>query len=260
MPKQVVFLMADYGHDPTETAVPYTSFAAAGCTITFATQHGATPACDTRMLTGWTQTLLGADKKTIALYTTMTSGAAWQQPRAWTDPNFTLEDFDLVFLPGGHDKGIRQLLDCPHAQALLVAYFPLTKRSESGSGSGRPRFCAAICHGVQMLAHSRSADGASVLRDAETTTLPDFFETSVHGATRLFLGDYYKTYGAGTHSVAAVVKASLAQERKQFKSSIDVTRPFVVEDKTYRYFSGRWPGDATLLAQKVVQAMAMKSN
>ncbi|KAK7179676.1 hypothetical protein DPSP01_011576 [Paraphaeosphaeria sporulosa] len=258
MSKKVLFLLADYGHDPTETAVPYNTFSTAGYTITIATQHGTIPACDTRMLTGWTQTFLGADKDTIAQYNAMASGAAWQHPRAWIDTKFTLEDFDLVFLPGGHDKGIRQLLDCPRAQALLVSYFPLTKRSERGSG--RPKFCAAVCHGVQMLAHSRTGEGLSVLRDVETTSLPDFFEASVHRATKLFLGDYYKTYGAGTDSVAAVVKASLADEGKQFKNSIDVTRPFVVEDKTYRYFSGRWPGDAKVLAEKVVKAMNMTSN
>lgn len=204
------------------------------------------------MLTGWTQTLLGADRNTIAQYNKMIDSAAWKQPRAWTDPNFSLEPFDLVFLPGGHDKGIRQLLDCPRAHALLVSYFPLTKRSSVNS---KPKFCAAVCHGVQLLAHSRSPDGISVLRDVETTTLPDFFESSVFGATRLFLGDYYKTYGAGTDSVATIVKASLADETSQFKNSIDVTRPFVVEDKTYRYMSGRWPGDAKLLAEKMAYLM-----
>lgn len=69
------------------------------------------------------------------------------------------------------------------------------------------------------------------------------------------MGDYYKTYGAGTDSVATIVKASLADETSQFKNSIDVTRPFVVEDKTYRYMSGRWPGDAKLLAEKMAYLM-----
>jgi putative intracellular protease/amidase len=208
------------------------------------------------MLTGWTQTFLGADQGTISKYNAMLSSPAWQHPRAYTDPSFTLESFDLVFLPGGHDKGIRQLLDDPRAHALLVSYFPLTRRSlKTGSGSkSKPKFCAAVCHGVQLLAQARNKEGISVLRDVETTALPDLFESSVYGATRLFLGDYYKTYGSGTDNVAAVVKASLADET-QFKYNNDVTRPFVVEDEKYRYISGRWPGDAKLLADKTIQAM-----
>lgn len=204
------------------------------------------------MLTGWTQTFLGADKQTISLYQKMTASQTWQHPQSWTDPSFNLEDFDLVFLPGGHDKGIRQILDCPRAQALLVAYFPLTLRSRE------PKYCAAICHGVQMLAQSRDKDGISVLHEAETTALPDLFERSVATGTQMFLGDYYKTYGAGTDNVAQVVKASLKEE-SQFKNSNSVTAPFVVEASKYRYFSGRWPGDAKALAERIVEAVNSRS-
>lgn len=238
-----------------ETAVPYAALAAAGYEISIATQHGAAPACDSRMLTGWTQTFLGADKRTISLYETMVASPEWQKPLSYIDSGFSLKAFDLVFLPGGHDKGIRQLLDDERAQALLVEYFPLTLRSTGGGGDGKPRFCAAVCHGVQLLAHSRNAEGFSVLRDVETTALPDVFEGSVSAVTKPFLGDYYKTYGSGTDNVAKVVRSSLSDE-SQFKSSNSLSSPFVVEDKKYRYWSGRWPGDAKLLADKVVEAIS----
>ena len=228
-----------------ETAIPYTAFVKAGFQVTFATELGQTPECDRRMLTGWTQKLLGADQHTISAYKAMSSTHEWQHPQAWTNTAFTLEAFDLVFIPGGHDQGIRQILDSARAQQLLVHYFPLTQKPGS-------KFCAAICHGVQLLAHSKHDSGASVLHDVETTTLPDFFERSVHQATRLFLGDYYKTYGAGADSVAEVVRASLEKE-EQFKNSTSVTAPFVVEDKKHNYFSGRWPGDAQALADLVVE-------
>lgn len=107
---------------------------------------------------------------------------------------------------------------------------------------------------MQLLAQARNAEGISVLLDVETTALPDFFESSVYGATKLFLGDYYKTYGAESDNVAAIVRKSLADEA-QFKWSNNVATPFVVEDQRYRYFSGRWPGDAKLLAEKLIQAI-----
>jgi hypothetical protein len=38
----------------------------------------------------------------------------------------------------------------------------------------------------------------------------------------------------------------------QFMNSVDVTRPFMVEDGTHRDMLGRWPGDAKVFAEKVV--------
>ncbi|PHH64273.1 hypothetical protein CDD81_4757 [Ophiocordyceps australis] len=54
----VVILMADYGGDPTETAVPYATFKKAGFGISFATETGKTPRCDARMMEGLTQLFL----------------------------------------------------------------------------------------------------------------------------------------------------------------------------------------------------------
>lgn len=54
----VIFLMADNGHDPTETALPWQAFEQAGYNIHFATENGKEPNCDERMLSGWTQKLL----------------------------------------------------------------------------------------------------------------------------------------------------------------------------------------------------------
>ena len=57
-PISVIFLMADYGHDPTETALPFQAFTSAGYTVHIATENGNSPSCDERMLSGWTQKLL----------------------------------------------------------------------------------------------------------------------------------------------------------------------------------------------------------
>ena len=55
---KVAFLMANYGHDPTETAIPYHEFKKAGYEIDFVTEAGNMPECDKKMLEGWTQKLL----------------------------------------------------------------------------------------------------------------------------------------------------------------------------------------------------------
>jgi putative intracellular protease/amidase len=165
------------------------------------------------MLSGITGALLGANKTSKQKYQTLKSTSeSFQKPRAWSDPSFKLEDYDLVFLPGGHEKGMRQLIDSARVHDLLRSYFPKTVKPSAKS-------LAAICHGVQVLAMTKADQGKSIISETKTTALPAAMEEGIFQATRLFLGDYYKTYGAGTHSVQKIVTDSL-NDTSQFVSSI----------------------------------------
>lgn len=197
------------------------------------------------MLSGITGALLGANKASKQKYQAMkTTSDHFQKPLSWTAPSFTLEDYDLVFLPGGHEKGMRQLIDSTRAHELLRAYFPKTAKPST-------KCLAAICHGVQVLAAADNGDGKSIICDVKTTALPAAMEESIFQATRLFLGDYYKTYGAGTPSVQKIVTGAL-NDTSQFVNSI-APGPFVVEDDKHNYLSARFPPDAELLANKAVE-------
>ena len=77
-------------------------------------------------------------------------------------------------------------------------------------------------------------------------------ENTAYWATRLFLGDYYKTYGSCTPNVEDIVKSSLDDPAKQWKGSANTSAPFVVTDEQYNYLSGRFPGDASALAAQVI--------
>ena len=128
----------------------------------------------------------------------------WQNPLSWTSPNFTFDDFDLVFFPGGHEKAVRQVIDSPQIHRLVADYFPKTRKPSK-------KAVGAICHGVLVLANSKlagesDAEGKSVIHDCTTTTLPGAFESGIFWSTRLFLGDYYKTYGAGSENVEDSVR------------------------------------------------------
>ena len=135
---------------------------------------------------------------------------------AWTEDDFSLDPYDLVFLPGGHEKGVVQVINSPITHKLLAEYFPKT-RKPSGKN------IAAICHGVMVLSESSLPNGKSVLHDATTTALPGFMEQSIFWATRAFLGDYYKTYGAGSESVQASVERRLDDPKKQYSNSLSST-------------------------------------
>ncbi|KAI4139017.1 MAG: hypothetical protein LQ340_008029 [Diploschistes diacapsis] len=257
--------MADYGHDPTETAVPFMAFHEAGFDIEFATENGKQPQCDRKMLEGITQKLLGADASALAAHKSMLSLPSIQHPISWSSPSFSLDPYNLLFFPGGHEKGVRQVIDSPVIHTHVANYFPQTLRpSASTNGSSATstpstKTIAAVCHGVMVLSESihpmnqsSAGDkaGKSVLYDTHTTALPAIFERAAYQATRLFLGDYYKTYGAGSEHVEEAVTKRLADKR-QFKGYAGL-KPFVVEDERYRYVSARWPGDAKLLAERVV--------
>ncbi|MCJ1448087.1 MAG: hypothetical protein MMC23_008600 [Stictis urceolatum] len=241
---KILFLMADYGHDPTETALPYSAFKSAGFQITFATETGTSPKCDSKMLTGLTQKLLGAPRAAIDAYNSMLEDAPIQAPLSWSSDGFSLDEYNLVFLPGGHDKGVRQVIDSAVVKRALGGYF---EKCTPGGSKG----VAAICHGVLILSECLDGEGRSVMRGCKTTTLPGPFETGIYWGTRAFLGDYYKTYGPKSENCEDMVKKRLDDPKKQFKGSVQAG-PFVVEDDKYNYVSGRYPADADLLAAKAI--------
>jgi hypothetical protein len=57
-----------------------------------------------------------------------------------------------------------------------------------------------------VLSETEGADGKSVIHECVTTALPARFEQVAFWGTRAFLGDYYKTYGAGSDNVEASVR------------------------------------------------------
>lgn len=126
-----------------------------------------------------------------------------KHPLSWTSPGFSLDQFNLVLLPGGHEKGVRQVIDSPEIHKLMLDYFPKTRKPSN-------KVVGAICHGVMVLSSTIGADGKSVIHECETTSLPGAFESGIFWATRAFLGDYYKTYGAGSENVEDSVSDSKA--------------------------------------------------
>jgi putative intracellular protease/amidase len=170
-------------------------------------------------LRGYVYSEKGAPKAAVIQYESMITDPSVQNPLSWTSPDFSLASYDLVFLPGGHEKGVRQIIDSEIIHAHLALYFPLTLKPS-------PKTVGAICHGVQVLAASKitspdgKVTGQSVLHDTTTTALPGMMESSIFWMTRLWLGDYYKTYGAGTANVETVVRGVLDDAGSQYRSSL----------------------------------------
>lgn len=247
-PKRVLFPLPDTDFDTTEVAVPWKRLVEAGCEVVFATEAGATPACDPLLLTGVIFGQLGAEPEPKRFYAELTQDPAFRAPLAWSQLD-SLEAFDGVFLAGGHAPGMKQYLGSDALQALLADFWRL----------GRP--VGAICHGVLVLARAQDPDtGRSVLYERRTTCLPGYLERVAWWLTAWKLGRYYRTYPA---YVEDEVRAALRDPSAQFRrgpvtlvrrgTAQDHRAAFVVRDGNY--VSARWPGDAYLIADAFLERL-----
>jgi putative intracellular protease/amidase len=233
--------LPDHDFDVTEVAVPWRLLTDAGHEVVFATQRGARPAGDPKLLDGVIFGKLGADDEPKAFYRQMLDDPAFGAPLVWSE--LDVRDFDGLVLPGGHARGMRQYLGDAELQGQVAAFWKLD----------RP--VGAICHGVVVLARSVDPEtGRSVLAGRTTTCLTAWQERLAYYSTFWKLGRYYRTYPA---YVQAEVTDALGPdgrfERGPFTggkrgTATDDGPAFVVEDGTY--VSARWPGDAYLFARR----------
>jgi putative intracellular protease/amidase len=243
--KRIVVPLPDRDFDVTEVAVPWKLLTEAGHDVVFATELGATPACDPLLITGVVFGALGARPEPIAFYREMETSSSFVKPVRWSelDP----ANFDALFLAGGHAPGMRQYLGSEVVQRFTTDFFATSKP------------IGAICHGVLVAARSKRADGTSVLHGTRTTCLPKYMERSAYLATFWRRGKYYRTYPAYVEDEVTAALASPDHFERGPKTLSkrgtrdDDTHAFVVEDG--RYVSGRWPGDAYLIAKKLMERL-----
>ncbi|HEX4455879.1 MAG TPA: type 1 glutamine amidotransferase domain-containing protein [Kofleriaceae bacterium] len=240
---KVLVPLPDRDFDTTEVAVPWVLLREAGHEMVFATEDGKTPACDPLLLTGVVFGKLGARQDAIDAYRAMephlASAISWRGLRP--------DDYDALFLAGGHAPGMKQYLANDDVHRLTAAFFATDKP------------IAAICHGVIVAARAKRADGTSVLHGVKTTCLPKYMERAAYYSTFWRRGRYYRTYATYVEDEVCEALASpddfVRGPRVLSKRGTrdDDSHAFVVEDG--RYISGRWPGDAYLIAKKLVERL-----
>jgi putative intracellular protease/amidase len=234
---RVLVPLPDKDFDVTEVAVPWRLLTDAGHDVVFATESGATPAADPRLLDGVLFGKLGAQPEPVAFYRALEQDGAFQRPLPWGEIDPT--SYDALLLTGGHAPGMRQYLGSPELQGKIADFWAL----------GRP--VAAICHGVIPLARS------GVLAGVRTTCLPKYLERSAYLATAWRLGRYYRTYPAYVEDEVRASGAAFERGPRVLSrrgTATDDSPAFVVQDG--RYLSARWPGDAYLFGRKLLELLA----
>src|SRR5260370_25875243 len=109
MSKKVIMPLTDKDFDPTEVSIPWKHFVEAGLQVTFSTETGQIGQTDPRLLTGVIFGQLGAKPDAIAAYRELEKTETFQHPIPYE--NIDPQEDDLLLLPGGHAKGMRQYLE-----------------------------------------------------------------------------------------------------------------------------------------------------
>jgi len=231
--KEVLIPLPDRDFDTTEVSIPWKTFVEAGLKVTFSTETGQMGQTDPRLLTGVIFGQLGARPEAIAAYRALEKDEAFRHPIPYEriDPR----EYDVLLLPGGHAKGMRQYLESKIVQNTALEFFK------------RDKVVGAICHGVLVLARTIDPEtGRSVLYGRKLTGLTKRLERAGYYLTFWRLGDYYRTYPEYVED--ETVKA--LRERGDFLHEGSIRKPFVVEDGNL--ITARYPEDAHLFAQKLL--------
>lgn len=237
-----------FDFDPSEAAVPWQELGEAGIEIRFATPDGAPASADPVMVSGKglgpVKSLLRADRNARDAYARLGDDPFFNQPLAYGD--MRAADFGGLHIPGGHAPGMKELLEAPEIHRVIADFFAADKP------------VAAVCHGVVAVCRSRRGDGSSVLRGRRTTALPEFMELAAWRLTRLWMGDYYRTYPV---TVQEEVTAALNDPGDFFTGSLSLFRDspshldrgFIVRDGNY--LSARWPGDIHRYSKELIEML-----
>jgi protease I len=246
MGKRVLVAVPNKGFDPTECAVPWKILLSSGCSVSFSTADGGSAACDPIMITGAGLFLLKwsmrADDNGRAAYAELEASGALQKTIPFSA--LRVEDFDGLLLPGGHCPDMRPYLEDKCLQQFVASF----------AATGKP--IAAVCHGVVLAARS------GILQGKQVTALPNFMESTAFNLTRLWMGNYYKTY-PGTSVEKEVREAGVAAflpgPRGFARDSIgNLGKGFVVKDGNL--LTGRWPGDCHRLGTEFAQLLAAQGS
>ncbi len=204
----------------------------------FATPQGQKAEGDKIMLTGERlgvfKKLLMARKDGVDAYSLMFKSKEFNNPIKYDEINE--QDYDSIYLPGGHDKGVKEYLESEILQNVIPLFFKNNKT------------VGAICHGVILLARSRNTEtNKSVIYDYKTTSLLKSQELLAYSLTKTWLKNYYLTYPETTvedEVISALKNKSqfIYGSKPVFRDTLNNTKHgFFVKDRNY--LSARWPGD-----------------
>ncbi|MFD7075144.1 type 1 glutamine amidotransferase domain-containing protein [Nocardioides sp. NPDC059952] len=205
------------GYWPEELSTPYQVFADAGLEITLATLGGVVPTADPA---GFDPVYHG-DSEEEALRVRLHLESIIERHPPIALEVVDVDDFDLVFVPGGWGP-MEDLAESVPFGALLRRF----------ADAGKP--IAAVCHGPAALLPARDDDGGWLFSGREVTGFSNVEE-----------------YAVGTAPLAKwLVEDRLKAEGGLYSSAPEGWAEFVVVDGNL--YTGQNPASARALAERLV--------
>jgi len=228
--------------DLTEVAVPWKLFKNKGYSVVFATENGEKGEVDPLLISGVIFGQLGAKKEAIEFFREMEKSEEFLNPILYKD--IDVSEYDLLHLPGGHAKGMRQYLESKVLQEKVLAFYQ------------KEKIIGSICHGAIILARTiNPKTGKSIVFERKLTGLIKRLEKIAYYLTAWKLGKYYRTY---PQYVEDEVIANLKDKSQFVRGKLNAKIPFVCQDNNL--ITARWPEDAYLYAETLIQELENLKN
>ncbi|PWK11559.1 type 1 glutamine amidotransferase domain-containing protein [Tumebacillus permanentifrigoris] len=235
--KKILIPIPDRDFDTTEVSIPWKALTARGYEVVFSTETGQVGQTDPLLLTGVLFGKLGAKPEAIEAYRQLVKSDRFKHPIPYHEIQPT--DYELLILPGGHAKGMRQYLESQMLQTKVLEFMK------------NDQLVAAICHGTIVLARTRDPEtGKSVLYGRKVTALTQTLERTAYYLTAWKHGDYYRTYPEYVEE--EVIHA--LQNPHDFQRGQASWKPFCLEDGNL--ITARYPLDAHVFADALLKRLA----
>ena len=207
------------GYWAEEFAMPYKALTEAGHEIVVASPGGTTPAVDMMSLR---PSMAGGEKGALELETIIRSAEVLRRPVKLSDVR--LEDYDAVYLPGGHGPMADLAFDADAGRLLTAAL-----------ASGKP--LAIVCHAPAALLSTR-INGLSPFKGFKVTGFANEEEEGVGLAAQ----------------VPYLVEDELKDKVGVEYSKGPIWEPYTVEDRNL--ITGQNPHSAAPLAERLLKLLA----
>jgi putative intracellular protease/amidase len=206
------------GYWAEEFANPYKIITDAGHEVVVATPNGVTPNVDMMSLR---PEMAGGVQGALELEAIIRSAEAMRRPLRLSDVR--LEDYDAVYLPGGHGPMADLAFDADVGR-LLTAQL----------ASGNPLFI--VCHGPAAMLATR-IHGVSPFKGYRVTCFTDEEEAAVGLASR----------------ATWLLETDLKEKVGVDFSRGEIWKPYMVEDRNL--VTGQNPASATVLAKRLLEVL-----
>jgi putative intracellular protease/amidase len=207
------------GYWAEELANPYKILTDAGHEVVVATPNGVTPNVDMMSLR---PQMAGGEKGALELEAIIRSAEAMRRPLALS--NVRLEDYDAVYLPGGHGPMADLAFDADVGR-LLTAQL----------ASGNPLFI--VCHGPAAMLATR-IHGVSPFKGYRVTAFTNKEEEAVGLAPK----------------ATWLLETELREKVGVDFSCGEMWKPYMVEDRNL--VTGQNPASAAVLAKRLLEVLA----